>query len=487
MNKPAETGWWVAHLWLLALGVAIVVLTAVIDASSMLALGAALSCAIISRASLSRLARAYVAYIILGLVVAPRFSTIPNVNMDRTQFLASLWILAVCVGGVVSSRTSRSSPRRRAAVYGQRITPAVFIAILSLVAEFALVAQGSFGIAGQFATGDSGGGYLGLLVQIGPPSAAGALLATLGRPTRTTGDLLVPAALVALQAVALTFSGFRGAAPLYVLAVALCSFRPATSKLRAPLGRRLIVGTTLICFVGALFIHGASVRESTATAAGFTAPQISLSNALPIVAQRFDESTNLTAADESRDLPAAKEAVSLQDQIRAIVPRILYPSKGNIDYGRQVSIAVFGAPANTRNSSTVTGFGDAILNFGLIGGFVLVAIYFFLVDAVFRRMRKAATVRALSVRVALVTAALNLEAPAVLNLVGILRVSLAIVAAHWLMARVFTPLAERRRDVADRRLYGGRLQPTTRGPAATDVSYETMIQQGSESRGKDNH
>ena len=470
MNKSAKTGWWVAHLWVLALGVAGVALTAVIDASSILALGAALSCAVIIRASLSRLARAYVAYIILGLVVAPRFAIIPNANLDRTQFLASLWIFAVCLGGVVSSRTSRSSPRFRAAVYGRRITPAVFVAILSLLAEYALVARGSFGVAGQYATGDSGGGYLGLLVQIGPPSAAGALLATLGRPTRTTNDLFVPAALVALQAVALTFSGFRGAAPLYVLAVALCSFRPAASKLRAPLGRRVIVGTTLICFVGALFLHGASVRQSAATAAGSTAPHISLSNALPTVVQRFDESTYLARADESRDLPAVKEAVSLRNQLGAIVPRFLYPSKGNIDYGQQMSIAVYGAPANTRNSSTVTTFGDAIINVGLPGGFVLVAIYYFLVDAVFRRMRKAATVRALSVRVALVTAALNLEAPAGLNLVGILRVSITIVVAQWLVARAFTPLADRRRDVADRAWPSGRLQPTTRDRTAPDAS-----------------
>lgn len=450
LNKPPETGWLV-QLWLLALGLAVVALVAAVDASSMLALGASIACAVVVRASLSPLARAYVAYIVLGLVVAPRFATVPNVNLDRTQFLASLWILAACLGGVISSRTGRSSPRLRTVPSLQRLTPAVFIAILSLLAEYVLVARGSFGVAGQYATGNSGGGYLGLLVQIGPPSAAGALLATLARPTRTTGDLVVPAALVALQAVALTFSGFRGAAPLYVLAVALCSFRPAAAKRRMPVGRRLVVGAALFCFVGGLFLHGASVRQSAATAAGSAAPHISVSNALPTVVQRFDESPYLARADESRDQPAAREAVSLRNQLTAIVPRFLYPSKGNVDYGQQLSIAVYGATANTRNSSTVTTFGDAMINGGLPGGFVLVAIYVFLVDAVLRRTRRAATVQSLSVRVALVTAALNLEAPAGLNLVGILRASIAIVVAQWLVARVVLPLAGHPRGALNRR------------------------------------
>lgn len=468
LNKSPKTGWLV-HLWLLGLALAVVALAAVVGASSMLAVAASLVCAVIIRASLSPLVRAYVAYIVLGLVVAPRFAIIPNVNLDRTQFLASLWILAACLGGVISSRTSRSSVRFRAAPSGERVTPAVFISVLSLLAEYVLVSRGSFGVAGQYATGDSGGGYLGLLVQIGPASAAGALTATLARPTRRTSDLVVPATLVALQAVALTFSGFRGAAPLYVLAVALCSFRPPASKRRMPVGRRMVVGATLFCFVVGLFLHGASVRQGAATAAGSAAPHISVSNALPIMVQRFDESQFLAQADETRDQPAAREAVSLRNQLTAIVPRFLDPAKPNVDYGQKVSIAVYGAPADTRNSSTVTTFGDAMINAGLPGGLVLVAIYVLLVDAVFWRTRRAATVRSLSVRVALVTASLNLEAPAGLNLIGILRVSIAIVVAQWLVARAFAPLAIRRRDVADRRWRSGG-QQSTRDTAPLDAS-----------------
>lgn len=451
-----------AHIWLLFVGLTFVALTAVIDVSSVFALGASFACAVIVRTSLSPLARAYVAYIVLGLVVAPRFAVIPHIYIDRTQFLASLWILAACLGAVISSRTDRPAPRVPVAASGQRVTPAVLIAIGSLLAGYLLVSRGSFGVAGQYATGISGGGYLGLLVQIGPPSAAGALLSTLARPTRTSGALVVPAALVALQAVALTYSGFRGAAPFYVLAVALCAFRPAASKRTMPVGRRVVVGAVLFCFMGGLLLNGASVRQNDATAAGYASAGISVSNALPTVVQRFDESTYLARADESRHDPAAREAVSLRNQLAAIVPRFLYPSKGIVDYGHQVSVAVYGAPASTRNSSTVTTFGDALINVGVAGGVILVAIYVFLFDSVFRRMRSAATVRALSVRVALVMAAVNLEAPAVLNLVGILRVSLAIVVAQWLVARVFTPLAGRRHDVADRPRRGGGQRPTAR-------------------------
>ena len=189
-----------AHCWVLLLGLTVVALTAAINASSVFALGASFACAVIVRASLSPLARAYVAYIVLGLVVAPRFDVIRNIDIDRTQFLASLWILAVCIGAAISSRTSSSTPRVRVAPSGQWVTPAVLIAIFSLLAEYVLVSRGSFGVAGRYATGISGGDHLGLVVQIGPPSAAGALLSTLVRRTRTTVALVVPAALVALQA-----------------------------------------------------------------------------------------------------------------------------------------------------------------------------------------------------------------------------------------------------------------------------------------------
>lgn len=461
MKKSIDKGWWLAHLWVIALSVAMVALTAVINVSfsSVLALVLALCCTIIIRASLSRLARAYVAYVILGLVVAPRFAIIQDLNLNRTQFLASLWILAICLGGVVSSRTGRLSARFRTDVYGHRITPAVVIATLSLIAEYTLVVQGSFGVAGQYATGDSGGGYLGLLVQIGPASAAGAFLATLGRAKRTTVELVVASAMVALQAVALTFSGFRGAAPLYILAMVLCYLRPTVVRSRAPMGRHVVVATVLFCFVAALFLRGASVRQSAASAAGVEAPHISLTNALPIVVQRFDESTALAQADQLRGVLAVREAVSLRNQLIAIVPRFIFPSKGNVDYGNRVAIAAFRAPSNTRNSATLTTLGDAIINLGLSGGFAMVAIYVFVVDTVFRRMRRVATVRSLSVRVALVMAALNLEAPVVLNLIGIVRVTITIFVAQWLVARALTPFGSKD-DASDRLCFSERLQLT---------------------------
>lgn len=96
---------------------------------------------------------------------------------------------------------------------------------------------------------------------------------------------------------------------------------------------------------------------------------------------------------------------------------------------------------------------DVIINAGL-ASIILLVIYVFRVDSVFRRMRGASMVRSPSVRLALVTAALDLEAPRILNLVGMPRVSIVRGGAQWLVARAVGPLASRRRGAPHQGLPG---------------------------------
>jgi len=289
--------------------------------------------------------------------------------------------------------------------------------------------------------------------------------------------------LVVLQAVALAYSGFRGAAPFYVIAVVICAIGMSGPLTDRPIGKQAFGGVLVATLMIGLFALGVSVREDAASAAGTGQGTMSRTNFLPTTIQRFDESRALDKAWEYRNDAAAHNAVSLRDQVTAIIPRVLYPAKNTVDYGQEVSIAVYGSPVTTRNSNTVTTLGDALINLGLARGVVLIGAYLFLFDTAFRRLRSAATVMSLSVRVAVLVAALNLESAAVLNIVSTIRISLAVLALQWVVKKIIPSRAgrevETRTDLPHDRAAGDaplRLslqpEPGTDSDRRTDRAYD---------------
>jgi hypothetical protein len=420
-----------AHAWLCALTLTFIAALIVNSYAPTLAVTGSLVCVAVVWRSLSTLVRSYIAYIVLSLVIAPRFSGSIGARIETAEMLGALWIAAASLGGVLASLRKRRSKNFRVRPSLDPVAPALIVSTASLVAVFALRSSNSYGIAGQLATGVSGGGYLGLLAEVGPPMAAGALLSTLGRPEASKGRLVLSAGLVVLTAVSLTFSGFRGAAPSYIIAIMLCAVgvrKP--SKNRA--NWRWVFGVSLVVgFIVGLFALGVASREDALSTAGVSQNKISLSNFLPTVIQRFDESTAISKAQEVRNDPNARRAVSILDQGAVIVPRFLYPAKGVVDYGHQVSVVIYGEPDAAHNSSTVTTFGDALINLGFEGAVALLVAYVFIFDTAFRRVGATSSVTSMSIRVAVFVALMDLEAPVMLSLISLVRLCLAIFALEW--------------------------------------------------------
>lgn len=438
LRRPVPRG---RNLGPVLLCLAVLSITVVLPESksaSGIALALSLACTVSVRKSLSPLVRSYIVYLILVLVIAPRFSQ-DRVNIaGATGVLAALWISSACLGGSLAGKGAErlEAPERTMSI--EPVTSALLVSVAGLVSAWVLRSSDSFGVTGQLASGVSGGGYLGLLVQLGPPSAAGALLSTLRRSSATRNALVLSSGSVVLQAVTLAYSGFRGAAPLYLIAIAVCAVGLSGRLRSISIGKRAFAGVVILSFMIGLFTLGASIRRDAQLSAGFGGNGgLTMTNFTSTIIERFDDLSNLNRAQQYRDSDAARSAVSLQDQVAAIIPRAFYSEKPVVDYGRQVSIAIYNEPTTTRNSSTVTTFGDAFINLGSVGAVVLLTAYVFLFDAAFRRWQFFATVRSLSVLVALVLAFLNVEAPAVLSIIGLLRVVLSIIAVQWAIARIF--------------------------------------------------
>jgi hypothetical protein len=437
LTKVSSQALGLRHVCLCSLTLAFIAMLAASGAAPGWALVGSLACVAVVRKSLSPLVLSYIAYVLLSLVIAPRFGDNSVQGVETAEIFAALWIVTASLGGALTRLRKPRSAALRTRPIEQSVTPALAVSVVSLVTTYALLSANSFGVAGQYATGVSGGGYLGLLAAAGPPSAAGALLTLLGRPSAARRALVVSAGLVVLEAVSLATSGFRGAAPLYIIAVLLCSVGVWGPSKNHSVDKRVFASVLVIGFVTGVYVLGVSVRENAIASAGLKgSAALSISNILPTVIQRFDESRYIDSAQEFRNDPAALAAVSFRNQVAAIVPRALFPDKGIVDYGQQVGIAIYGEPTSTRNSSTVTTFGDALINLGLVGAVIFLAVYVFAFDLTDRKLRSVGTLPTLSVRVVIVGAALDLEAPAVLNVIGMVRISLMMVAMQWVVKKI---------------------------------------------------
>lgn len=380
--------------------------------------------------SLSPLVRAYIGLIVLGFAVAPSLSTLGTPGLEATRPLAASWIVASCLGGCLSSSMARSTPRLRPSTAS--VAPALLLSSASLLVTVHLLSNGSRGIAAQYAGEAGGGGYLGILVPVGPPAAAAAFLSLLRRGVGPLPWLGLAGISVACQALVLAFSGFRGAGPAYLLAVTLCWAHDPQRQRGSSLPVRLGAMALVIVSAVVLFLLGASARDQAAKSAGQSGMDLGDSNAqslLHVVADRLDYVPYLSAALTFRDDEDARHAVSIGRQLAAAMPRVLFPDKQTVDYGHAVAVAIFQLPPTTKTSSTVTSLGDAVINLGVGGGLFLVAAYVFIVDAVAARLHRAPGVAALAVRLIVVAATLDLEAPVVLSLIGMLRATIAVVVA----------------------------------------------------------
>ncbi|WP_248840659.1 hypothetical protein [Frankia sp. AgKG'84/4] len=359
------------------------------------------------------------------------------------------------------ARSPMSSPTVSAQVAGgrdaaRRMTVAVLAAAgLAAAGQAYLVAAGSLGVSAQYAGGTTGGGYLGLLAAVGPLLAGAALLATSQRHSPSPGlrglawlEFLAHAGLLVL-------TGFRGAAPALCLATLLAAGATAGTATapgapaapgvgvgngqrrdggRVTLARRAGVVAAAVAAIGGLFVAGSSVRAGQAASAGYqsTTP----GSLAEVVIRRLDYRPYLLRALEVKDDPEVRSVVALRDQAGVLVPRLLYPGKPTADQGRRISHAVFDLPADLPTSSTITAFGDGVVNLGLVGAMGLLGVWVLVLDGVFRRVAGAASVSGYALRIALLETAFDTAPPPILQLATAVRTLCAVGVVLMLLATI---------------------------------------------------
>ncbi|MFC8502074.1 hypothetical protein ACFUC1_06920 [Pedococcus sp. NPDC057267] len=359
--------------------------------------------------------------------------------------LSALWVIASCMGGVASAR-----PKAPVADDGEAValTPALIVSSVSLFATIVLIRAGTYGLTGQLA-GQSSGGVIGLLSAVGPAFAAGALISAFSgaKASRPKVGRYFSLGLVGCHCILLTLSGFRGAAPFYLIAIVITGseirdrFRRATSQTAA---RRLVTLGFVGVIIAGFFLAGAAVRSQVVAASGTSAAPQSLRS----VISRFDSTVPLSVAWQHRSDESAREAVGIPQQVIAVIPRVLYPEKPVIDYGQRLAVLLYGLPADTRSSETVTAFGDAILAAGLGAAFLIAVAYTAAFDSLFRFLRSRTSVLGLIIAVNLALSMMSIEGTFVLNVVSVLRTTLTIVVVYYATGWITGGAGSRRRDAS---------------------------------------
>ncbi|WP_261567621.1 hypothetical protein [Frankia gtarii] len=432
--------------------------------------------AVAARRALSRFSAAYLAMVVLCLVLAGRLAPAHDVLLPNTKVIdggradtcAALWIAAVVLAAGLGLRhRSTTGPGPTPAASLRMALGAMAVSAVGLAFEVLLIAAGSVGVASQVSGGGSGGGYVGLFGALGPVLAAAAVV-VLHRTEAPPAATVAATGLFGLHLLTLPFTGFRGAAPVMCLAVVIAAGHraipagsgppgpaavdrpasPARSRRdRRPLARRPARHPAPLVLLGAagvaLFLLGSSVRATISAEHGQHGPaQVSLGQTPETIIRRLDYRPYLLRALDQRHDPDARQAVALSDQAASAAPRFLYPNKPPVDYGHAVSYAVFELPRDVPTFSTITAFGDAVLNLGLGGATLLICGWVLALDACYRRCA-ATTVPMVAIRILLIQVALDVGTPPVLATVTLVR-SVAMLGVVLVAIRVATDLLPRR-------------------------------------------
>lgn len=396
-----------------------------------------------ARRELSGLIHLHLVSVALAFVIAPRLDlsvTVPGGEQAQVRTYVALWILTGVIAGLVVPRSRRRrplpvayAPTGSAPAQGTRtgagpggidaavLGPLLVAAFLCLLVQASLIAAGAIGVAAQYAGGSSGGGYAGLLGQIGPPLAAGAVLAS-----RAAGHLRWPLGMAATgllvaHLLLLALTGFRGGGPSLLLVL---PFAAAGAAGQPRVRSWPAVAGALAAAMVALFLFGAAIRTQAATqvnARGGIETTVGTGNLTSTVAERLDYVPVLAQAIYLRHDTQARSAVRLSDQVLAATPRFISHHKKPVAYGELVAVAFFGMPPGAPTASTITTLGDGIVNLGLAGALLMLGAYLALLDAVFRHVGGRPTPRNLVVLVILAQMAFDIGSPVILAAIGTVR------------------------------------------------------------------
>jgi hypothetical protein len=284
-----------------------------------------------------------------------------------------------------------------------------------------LALSGTSGYSAQIVNGVSTPtGILGTVTTAAPIVTLTLLLSCIGSGRHSRGAI----GLAGAQTLVLALTGFRAAGGVFIVAVLIGAAitLPRDSAWRRK-SRLVIVIPVLLIMLLSTFVLGANIKNSAANRLGVSSSGtqlFTLDNALTNTSTRLQLGTYLDVAIEHGDDAGLKEAVSWGPQLQAAVPRFLWRDKPVVDYGNQVSVALYGSPFK-RSSTPITTVGDILLNFGPFG-VVLMGLF---VGYAFRRV--AVRVRSSTAGMSVLLCALfsysamNQEGAIILILIGILR------------------------------------------------------------------
>ena len=353
---------------------------------------------------------------------------------DEVSISVLTWSAAVALGGTFVRSRSLTLPERQfrgPPTTEGGLTSVHFLVVGAVVLLYGyLVFSSRVGYEAQILTGrTTPAGLLGVLSSASPLLVLTLLLESMRRNSRVTLALLT--ALVQLGFLGL--SGFRGAAASFVVAGLIGTWLlvPATSPWKQP-RRVFLAAPALVGIVMASAFLGASVKNSAADELGVQSAgtqELRIDKFAETAALRLQLAAYLEAAAQNRHSDAARDAVGWEQQVKALVPRLMWPGKPNVDYGQRVSVAFFGLKYG-QSSSTLTIVGDALVNFGLIG----VSLIGILIGVLLRGLERVAHPRisglALPFVVVAISLVIRLEQPFLLLLIGLLR-DFVVVALVW--------------------------------------------------------
>lgn len=154
------------------------------------------------------------------------------------------------------------------------------------------------------------------------------------------------------------------------------------------------------------------------------------------IATRFDWAKGATAAREyagSVHAPSWKGGTYLRS-FTWLIPRAVWPHKPDVSLGRWYANEVLGWSASTRAEAEITVWGEAYLNFGLLGAILLPAVWLLLLQVFYTRCLRGGSWGLLLVSASYV-AILNAAAVNVAVTVAALGQTLILVGLAWLIAR----------------------------------------------------
>lgn len=357
--------------------------------------------------------------------------------------LVVVWTAAVTLGTLaVSRKPIQDTPR----VWHPPGVPHFAVGVLLLVVQAALTLSSRSGYRAQITTGQTTPtGLAGFLSTISPTIAILILITAVSSRRRVA----LAVALNGAQGLVLALSGFRGIGFSFILAVAYvaATLLPKDSPWRRQ--RLIVVVPTLIALIVVTFVIGARVKNQAANEQHVTnsgTQLFGLRDAARQVATRLDYGYELSHAVAFAEDHNLREAVKLQQQLQAGIPRFLWPGKPPVDYGQQVSVAAYGLRYG-QSSSFLTDVGDQYVNFKtpgvVIGGFILGLA----LCAAERGFRKGRGLPSVVFGAALGYNALTGQATIILTTVALVR-AFAIATILWAAAEWFRA----RRDASRERL-----------------------------------